>query len=274
MWAQLTPALKQQARRLLLTLTLISVLFGRAILRGWQIVRPTVMFALNVLAALILLFEEWGWRPLSNLVARLARFPLWAAVERWIALLPPYGALAALAVPSTIVIPAKLIGVYFLATGHLFTAAAVIICAKMAGTALVARIFILTKPSLMRIAWFQNSYDVFVPWQEALFARIRDSWAWRYGRVVRWRAKNYVQRAYATLRPKLDDAWRDFQPRTIAWAQRMRVRMQVAMRQAGERGRVVNDRLLRRAQATARGLSERAADKGERLLRRLQGPEA
>jgi hypothetical protein len=270
MWAQLTPALKQQARRLLLTLTLISVLFGRAIRRGWQVVRPTVVFALNVLAALILLFEEWGWRPLSNLVAQLARFPIWAAVERWIAGLPPYGALLTLAVPSTIVIPTKLIGVYLLATGHFLTATAVIICAKIVGTALVARIFILTKPQLMRIGWFQSSYDTFVPWQEALFARIRNSFAWRYGRVVRWRAKGYVRRAYSTLRPKLDDALKEWKPRTIAWAQRM----QVVGRQAGERGLVISERLLRRVHATARSLSERAADKGERLLRRLQGPEA
>ena len=98
MWAQLTPDLKTQGRRLLLTLTLLSLFFGKAILRAWKAVRPTLVFVLNVLAALILLFEEWGWRPLSNLIARLARFPLWAAVERWIAGLPPYGALVTLAV--------------------------------------------------------------------------------------------------------------------------------------------------------------------------------
>jgi hypothetical protein len=270
MWAQLTPGIKQQGHRLLLTLTLLSVLFGRGLLRGWKLVRPTVVFALNVLAALVLLFEEWGWRPLSNLVAKLARFPLWAAVERQIAGLPPYGALAALAVPSTIVIPTKLIGVYLLATGHFLTAAVVIICAKVIGTALVARIFVLTKPQLMRIAWFQSSYDTFVPWQEALFAHIRNSWVWRYGRILRWRVNNYTRHTWLELRPKLDAAWVDLKPRAIAWTRRL----QVASRQAGERAAIGGERLLRRLQVVARGAGERAADKGERLLRRLQGPEA
>jgi len=114
MWAQLTPDLKTQGRRLLLTLTLLSLFFGKAILRAWKAVRPTLVFVLNVLAALILLFEEWGWRPLSNLIARLARFPIWAAVERWTAGLPPYGALVTLAVPSAILIPAKFLGVFLL----------------------------------------------------------------------------------------------------------------------------------------------------------------
>jgi hypothetical protein len=270
MWAQLTPGIKQQGRRLLLTLTFLSVLFARLLLRGWQLVRPSVVFALNVLAALILLFEEWGWRPLSNLVAKLARFPLWAAAERQIAGLPPYGALVTLGVPSTIVIPTKLIGVYLLATGHFLTAAVVIICAKVIGTALVARIFVLTKPQLMQIGWFESSYDTFVPWQEALFGRIRSSWAWRYGRVLRWRANNYTRRTWLELRPKLEAAWVDLKPQTIAWTRWL----QLASRQAGERAAIAGERLLRRLQVVARGAGERAVVKGERLLRRLQGPEA
>jgi hypothetical protein len=270
MWAQLTPDFKRQGRRLVLTLTLISLFFGKAILRAWKAVRPTLVFALNVLAALILLFEEWGWRPLSNLIARLARFPLWAAVERQIAGLPPYGALTTLAVPSAILIPAKFLGVYLLVTGHVVTAVGIIIAAKLASTALIARIFFLTKPQLMQIGWFRSSYEAFVPWQEALFAHIRNSWAWRYGRVLRWRANNYTRRTWLELRPKLEAAWADLKPRTIVWTRRL----QVASRQTGERAGVAGERFWRRLQVVARGAGERAADQGERLLRRLQGPEA
>ena len=98
------------------------MLLGRVLLAAWELVRPVLVLALNVIVALILLFEEWGWRPLSALVARLARFRLWAMAELWIAGLPPYGALLTLAVPSVILIPAKLLGVYLLATGHFVTA--------------------------------------------------------------------------------------------------------------------------------------------------------
>jgi hypothetical protein len=246
MWAQLTPWLKEQGRRLAHGLGLAAVLLERAALELWRLLRPSLIFALNVLAALLLLFEEWGWRPLSNLLARLARFKVWALAELWIAGLPPYGALLALAVPSTIVIPAKLIGVYLLATGHFVTAAVVIICAKIAGTALVARIFILTKPVLMQIGWFRRAYDAFVPWQDALFAWIRSSWVWRYGRVVRWRAKGYLRRRWAALRPQLRAASATLRPRAMAFLGQLR--------------------------AGARDVLERASVAGRRLLRRLEGP--
>jgi len=275
MWAQLTPVLQQQGRRLVLTLTLLSVLFGRAILRGWKVVRPMLVFALNVLAALILLFEEWGWKPLSSLIAKLARFPLWAALERWIAGLPPYGALVTLGVPSAILIPAKLLGVLLLVTGHFVTAVGIIIAAKLASTALIARIFVLTKPQLLQIPWFRSFYDAFVPWQEALFTHIRNSWAWRYGRVLRWRARNYVQRTYATVWPhldavwrdRLDGAWRDWKLRALEQLQHMRA----VVRAAGARTLAAGEQLLRRMRARARSMTVRAGDKGERLLRRLQG---
>jgi len=226
MWLQLTPWLEERARRIGHVLRSAAVHVGRAVSELWRHVRPSVIFALNVIAALLLLFEEWGWRPLSNLVARLARFRLWAMAELWIAGLPPYGALVTLAVPSAILIPAKLLGVYFLATGHLLTAAVVIVLAKLASTALIARIFMLTKPTLMQIGWFARAYEVFVPWQEALFARIRESWAWRYGRVLKWRARNFVKSAWASLRPQLAARWAEIEPRITL----LRLRLQAATR--------------------------------------------
>jgi hypothetical protein len=180
-----------------------------------------LVFALNVVAALLLLFEEWGWRPLSNFVARLARFPLWAKAELWIAGLPPYGALVTLAVPSAILIPAKLLGVFLLATGHIASATIVIVLAKLASTALIARIFLLTKPALMQIGWFARAYELFVPWQEALFAYIRNSWVWRYGRVVKWRATNYIRRTWATVGPELADRWDTIRPAIMRLRRRM-----------------------------------------------------
>ena len=198
MLEQLRASLEAGGRQLRYAIGEAAMLLGRVLLAAWDMVRPVLVLALNVIAALILLFEEWGWRPLSALVARLARFPLWAMAERGIAGLPPYGALLTLAVPSVILIPAKLLGVYLLATGHFMTAGVIIVAAKFASTALIARIFLLTKPALMQIPWFAYAYGVFVPWQEALFARIRASWLWRYGRVLKYRAEQYVRTFWTT----------------------------------------------------------------------------
>jgi hypothetical protein len=212
---QLKLWIEVQARQFGDVVARLATLIGRALLLAWDLMRPALVLALNVLAALILLFEEWGWRPLSNLIARLARFPLWARTELWIAGLPPYGALLVLGVPSAILIPAKLLGVFLLATGHIVSATIVIVAAKLASTALIARIFLLTKPALMQIEWFARATEIFVPRQEALFARIRASWVWRYGRIVKWRASNYLRASWRQLRPRLEAAWREVRARMM-----------------------------------------------------------
>ena len=171
--------------------------------------------AVDLFLVLILLFEEWGWRPLANLIGRLRRFEIWARFENWLTTLPPYGALCAFVLPSCLIFPLKIAAVYLVATGHFLTAALLLLGAKVVGTAVLARIFVLTQPKLMQIGWFASLYDWVVPWKDALFARIRASWAWRYARVVKARAKLAARRAWETLRPHLErvrtslrDLWR------------------------------------------------------------------
>ena len=181
----------------------------RELLRtAWSIARGPIIAALNVIAALIVLFEEWGWRPLSDFIARLAKYAPVAAVERWIAGLPPYAALFAIALPTTLLLPLKFVAVWLLANNHFATATLLFLGAKLASTALIARVFILTKPALMRIAWFARAYDWFVPWKDALFAQIRASWIWRYGRMVKTRIKLELGWAWARMKPHLADRWR------------------------------------------------------------------
>jgi hypothetical protein len=212
MWTQLRYELELLLRDVSHAMSEAAMAVGRGVLLIWRLVRPVIVLVLNIVAALILLFEEWGWQPLSNFLARLARFPLWAKLELFIAGLPPYAALLALAIPSAVLIPAKLLGVYFLTTGHFISAGIVIFLAKIASTGLIARVFVLTKPALMQIGWFARAYEVFIPWRDALFAHIRASWVWRYGRVIKWRAKHFVQDAWLDLRPRLSEAWLAIKP--------------------------------------------------------------
>jgi len=209
-------SLKERIERLTATagsaLQAAAQLAARGLNAAWALLRPGLVFLLNIIAALLLLFEEWGWQPLSNLLARLARFPLWAMTERMIAGLPPYGALFVLAVPSAVLIPAKLIGVYMFATGHFLVAMMVIFLAKVTSTALIARIFLLTKPALMQIGWFAHAYDIFVPWKDRLFAYIRASWVWRVGRVLKWRAGHFLRDFWRRWRPQLVRFWHDVKP--------------------------------------------------------------
>ncbi len=176
----------------------------RALRALWGVISPPLGFALQVLLALVLLFEEWGWRPLAAALAWLARFRLWARVELFIAGLPPYGALLALALPTSVLFPLKLLSIYLLSNGQLFAAGLLFVGAKIASTALIARLLLLTKPALMRIPWFAAIYNWFMPWKEALFEQIRQSWAWRYGRMIKTRIRLETKQAWMRLKPGLE----------------------------------------------------------------------
>jgi hypothetical protein len=188
----------------------------------WSLVRPPLLAVLQITAALVVLFEEWGWRPLVEALGRLARFRPWAALELWIAGLPPYGALAVFALPTTILLPLKFVAMWLLAKGQVLAAGGLFVGAKLASTALIARIFILTKPALMQIGWFARAYSWFTPWKEALFAEIRASWAWRYGRMVKTRTKLEAKRVWTRWQPRLQELWHTWQPWTREQALRLR----------------------------------------------------
>ena len=192
---------------------------------AWSIARIPVIHVLQILAALIVLFEEWGWKPLSQALAWLARFAPIAALERWIAGLPPYGALVVFALPATFLLPLKFIAMWLLANGKWWTATALFAGAKVASTAVIARIFILTKPALMQIGWFARAYDWFVPWKDALFAQIRASWIWRYGRMVKTRVRLEVKQAWMRLRPLVAAWWQAWAARGREVWQRIRTRI-------------------------------------------------
>lgn len=157
----------------------------------------------GALVAAIILFEEWGWRPLSAALARLARYAPIAALERMIQSLPPYGALVVFAVPSLLFLPLKLVAMVLIANGHIVSAGLLFAGAKIAGTALVARLFILTEAQLMRIPWFARLYGIVMPWKNALTAWARETWAWRMGRVVKSRVARQLKILRARLAPRV-----------------------------------------------------------------------
>jgi hypothetical protein len=148
---------------------------------------------LQTLIALIIVFEEWGWRPLAAALGQLARLKPIAWLEAQIQRLPPYGALLVFGAPTLLIQPLKLVAVVLIASGREFGATLLFIGAKIVGTAIVARLFQLTEAQLLRIPWFARAYTVFMPWKNALTAWIHDSWPWRYARVVKERAHRLVR---------------------------------------------------------------------------------
>lgn len=158
---------------------------------------------LAAIVALIVVFEEWGWRPLANLLGQLARLKPIAWLEDRIRLLPPYGALVLFALPSASLFPLKLLALYLIAQGKTVLATALFVGAKVVGTALIARLYMLTEHSLMRIGWFKRAYDFLMPYKHALVDWVHESFAWRYGRVVKARMKAAVKPLFLAIRARV-----------------------------------------------------------------------
>lgn len=160
-----------------------------ALMAGWHVVRPVLRLAFEVLLALIILFEEWGWRPLAAALARMAHLKPIAAFEGWVSGLPPYGALAVFALPTALLLPLKFLALFLIATGHKLIAALLFLGAKVFGTAIVARLFHVTQNQLMQIGWFKAGYNRVMPWKAALVERVRQSSVWKQGRAFKHQMK-------------------------------------------------------------------------------------
>jgi hypothetical protein len=167
----------------------------------WRLARPVLRWAAQIVLALLILLEEWGWQPLADLLGRLARWRPWARMETAIARLPPYAALVAFALPSVLLLPLKFLAVFLIAKGQLILAGLLFAAAKVGATALVARLFMLTRPALMQIGWFAWGYEAFVPWKNALEDYVRSSYVWRVGRVWKERVKRTAAAQWRLMRP-------------------------------------------------------------------------
>ncbi len=165
-----------------------------------------VKTAVTWLFALLILFEEWGWEPLQRALARIGQWPGLRWVEGRIRRLPPYAALALFGVPTLMLLPVKLLALWFIGHGQLLVGTLVIAAAKVLGTAVVARLYALTQPALMQLPWFARWHGRWVGWKNALLARVRASWAWRAGRVwrrrIRRRVRQWWPRREAPGRPR------------------------------------------------------------------------
>ena len=150
--------------------------------------------------ALFLLFEEWGWARLAASFAALGRLPVWRQLERLVISLPPWAAVLAFGIPVLLLIPLKLFALYLLGNGHLGFGLGLVVSAKIAGTALAARLFQLTEPALMQLGWFARAYTPWKIWKDKILRQVRASWPWRRGRRMKHRLKIIKSRLWSAIK--------------------------------------------------------------------------
>jgi len=161
-------------------------------------------------AAIVIAAEELLWQ-FAKVYALLGKLPVFRSIEAWITRLPPYGSLVLLGLPAVALAPVKLLAFYWLASGHALLGGGTIITAKIAGTALVARLYQLTRPALVRIRWFAFCEEqvlrlraaAYETWANSAVGRlaIRRLRAMReWLRVWRQRRKNWIARRWQAIR--------------------------------------------------------------------------
>ena len=133
---------------------------------------------LMAVAALLMFVEEVIWEGAKRLMAVLGKLPLIRSVEAWIAGLPPYGAAVLFLLPGLCLLPVKISALWLIANGHALFGLQLIILAKLVGTVLVARIFVLTKPQLMTLGWFATLYGFITRWRNMLYVWVHSSAVW------------------------------------------------------------------------------------------------
>ncbi len=170
--------------------------------------------------ALLFLFEEWLWIVCLRLFAWLGRLGVLRWVDARLVRLAPMGALCILCIPIALLFPVKVVGLWMIASGKFFGGCAVMLAAKVASTAIIARIFLTTRTQLLQMPWFARLYNV--------TCALRD-------RVHQWQMEQ--------------PAWRDAKK----WLQRLRRFLGFGYRRpAGVRGGAIRQGALRRWRRTRR----------------------
>ena len=132
--------------------------------------------------------------PLQRLLARIGRWPGLRWVEGWVRSLPPWAAVAVFALPTTLLLPIKLLALWAMGRGHVALGVLVIMLAKVIGTAVVARLFALTHPALMQLRWFAWTHAHWMRLKTTVLVRARASWAWRMARVAKRQCRRWWHR--------------------------------------------------------------------------------
>ena len=150
-----------------------------------------------IVAAIWLFVEDWLWDGLLAITAWLGQLPPVRWVESQIARLPPYAALVAFVIPVIALLPFKLAAFWLIAKGQAVLGAAVFIVAKVIGTALLARIFSLTKPALLTIGWFARTYAAFSKWKIRVYAYVKALPVYQAIHAWKQRIRDEIKRRWA-----------------------------------------------------------------------------
>ena len=155
--------------------------------------KKTLAAPFVIIAAVIVLLEDWLWDDLARLMKFIGQLPVLRQLERIITNLPPYAALAVFIVPSILLIPVKLSALWLISHGQHALGLFTVIGAKIIGTALVARIYTLTQGSLLKINWFASLHARFTAFKQKVYGFIKATAVYQSAHEMKVKLKELVQ---------------------------------------------------------------------------------
>jgi len=147
------------------------------------------------------MLEEWLWEVTQ---AALARIPAWGwlvRLQQAVQRLPPYAALAVFLAPTLLLLPVKLLALLSIAHGHPGLGLLIIVSAKLLGTALVARLYALTRRSLLALAWFNRWHDKLLGFKDRMIAQLHASSGWRSAQRLAAAVRHWRRNLFGSASP-------------------------------------------------------------------------
>lgn len=166
-----------------------KVAFATAIGRG---LISILLFA----AAVVLLFEEWFWAKSTAVAARLGRWPLLSAIESWIRRRGRWSALALFIAPIVVIYPFKAMALYAMAQGYVAGGVVLFIVAKLAATAVFARLYQLTEKAIVRFNWVRGTRAAFLRGRAFIHAWLDAQPPYRRARILVRRSSQRLRHRY------------------------------------------------------------------------------
>jgi hypothetical protein len=173
-----------------------------AAMKRSRTLRNRLLSPLVYLAALILLMEDWFWDLGLRLIRLIVSWPPLKALERHIIALRPYPALCAFVLPAVLLFPVKILALIAIASGHPISGVCVIVVAKVGGAAVVARLYFLTRPSLLTLPWFARWHNRFMELKDHWIGRLKASDAFRRVSMLSAMMRGAARALLGRLRPQ------------------------------------------------------------------------
>jgi hypothetical protein len=187
--------------------------------------RSLLLAPLVYLVALLLLFEEWCWDLGGRLAASITAWPPLRSLEARVRTLPPYVALVVFVLPGLLLFPVKVLAVVAIAHGHPASGILALVLAKVGSAAIVARLYVLTLPSLLALAWFARFHAWFLRMKERSIAYLRANPTYRAARRLMHASRRTLRRLLRRLRPgpaPRNRSWRALRRFILLWRARRR----------------------------------------------------